>query len=423
MAIATTPETWEQLIDRFNEIRRQGQPQQSVTQTGTNLTMGAELGSWTSAMVPENLIQAYHHNLSISSFEGSDPYPTNITDPEAKALYLRALNDPESFVGQSFTYRHSSDQVLFTCISVHQSAPLIVNLRVFREDSSQDNVQAYRIDDFTYVPDAVAFRQKRSKEQELELYSFFEKTNERFRKTITRKINAASVAVGKQKQLLLRKERDIEQLKAMKAATPESKLTPDDITARIAEIKKHRKVQDAYINDSGSIIVLTKPLKVISQKTRKETRIPLGRFIFRFGMNSGYMLLYAQNRDYIAYGKGHPNISGSHICLGEEKENFYNLLDQAQFYALVESLIYFLQLFPHDGGDPYVNHLDWLEKKIRNTTDDNSLLTIGYPDNIRDQRYDYDEPDGEDVDNEYTNANGLSYRNVSRAVEEIRNSA
>lgn len=133
-----------------------------------------------------------------------------------------------------------------------------------------------------------------------------------------------------------------------------------DIKNRMDELKNIRGLEWAGLTKDGILILETKPLKAISSKTNKVTKNEIGKFAFHINLYQGNM--YGQNMKYSdSYGHGHPNLSGTNICFGNNSTEVKDLIFRAKFPELADFLIFFFSLFGH--GQPYVAHSTWLKTK------------------------------------------------------------
>ncbi len=207
--------------------------------------------------------------------------------------------------------------------------------------------------------------------------------DEKKRKSLPREINKRQIEIRNYEQEVKRMQNDLHaQQRFYEAQKKRPPLTTKQILLQIEEVGKHAKVRKIYLHDfSGDIIIETKPLKVFDNNTSKYTRFVLGRLIIRMsphliGRSDKWLLV--QNRDYAAEDNyDHPNLGTNGVpCLGEEQNRIHDLFLGGEFYALVDTLIYFFELFPHDGGRPWYDHVAWLAEKRKKNVDDNSLLAI-----------------------------------------------
>lgn len=150
----------------------------------------------------------------------------------------------------------------------------------------------------------------------------------------------------------------VEAQKQIKAGSKDF-LTTSDLKEIINDISHNKRIDWAMLTKQGHIIAQTIPLFAFSKKLNQERKDkPIGRFVFY--LNPRYSEIKAVNLDYSYSGHGHPNLNRDHICLGSNATPFTNLLQTGKFYDLLDELVTFFTLFPHDSGSPYVRHSDWL---------------------------------------------------------------
>lgn len=144
-----------------------------------------------------------------------------------------------------------------------------------------------------------------------------------------------------------------------------------DFTKEVALIKKHTMVEDVYISDQNNLIVLTKDLVAVNSETGKPRPEHIGRFIMRFTLGSN-SVIQISNRDWLCDNNyWHPNIpTDGQVCWGNGQTVVRTMLKKGEFYMLVDFIITFLSLFPHDGGRPHKSHMDWLNQKVHHESSD-----------------------------------------------------
>lgn len=167
----------------------------------------------------------------------------------------------------------------------------------------------------------------------------------------------------------------------------EGQLDLELIMGRIEELKKHVAIEDAYLAKSGNIIIFTKMLHAVNPQTNKSRRNNVGKFTISLGY-SGSHFLYISNRSY-SYAdpeeydeddgdapdyNDHPNISSTSVCLGDDQVLVKSMFNAFDLFMLVDYLIQFLTLFPHDAGSPYVDHMHWLEHKHELKQEDTEFI-------------------------------------------------
>ena len=146
-------------------------------------------------------------------------------------------------------------------------------------------------------------------------------------------------------------------------------LTKEEVVKLFDLLSKNKKVENAFINMAGEMVVETKmlyattPVELIENKKK-----PIGRMVFRLS-TSGIAYCSFANLDYCYHSGGittngghypHPNVSGGRICSGSNGTLLSNMCQGGQFYELVDFLLVFFSLFPHDSGGPHVQHEVWM---------------------------------------------------------------
>ena len=146
-------------------------------------------------------------------------------------------------------------------------------------------------------------------------------------------------------------------------------LSKEEITKFFRYLGKNKKINNAYINMAGEMVIETKmlyattPVKMIENKKK-----PVGRFIFKLSTNGMSACSFA-NLDYCYHNPGspshypHPNISSQAICTGNNSGMLNGLVQAGQFYELTDFLLIFFSLFPHDSGGPHVRHETWIASR------------------------------------------------------------
>lgn len=135
------------------------------------------------------------------------------------------------------------------------------------------------------------------------------------------------------------------------------------LNQQLKDIENHDKVEEAYLTTHGTLIVKTKLLYVIDPKTDKVTDTPLGVMMLRISYNPRETFLRATNLDYYCDDHPHPNIEGENICMGNNEAEIKRMYNAGQLYNLVDFMITFFSINPHDSGTPFMNYRDWLEER------------------------------------------------------------
>lgn len=168
------------------------------------------------------------------------------------------------------------------------------------------------------------------------------------------------------KNAMLTQAKEVERLEELLSKKEVKNLTLKDIEAELAAIKRNQKVADAYISTQGHLIVITKMLYALDTTGKENKKIEIGRFVFNTPLTGKNVRAFGL--DYVAEDEhSHPNLRGSSICWGENATELKSISDSGQLYELVDLLIIFFSLYPHDGGSPYIDFDSWLEERERAT--------------------------------------------------------
>lgn len=172
-------------------------------------------------------------------------------------------------------------------------------------------------------------------------------------------------------------DKDIKHKEGLVASGKESKMDLKGLAALVASINKQDKVEDAYIGIKGNLVVFTKMLYGLDSTGKEDKSVEIGRFIFRMPLIG--LSPIAFNLDYAVSPTGsdpywHPNIRGTNICQGDNAKEILGAARAGQLYELVDFLIIFLSLYPHDGGNPYIGFPEWLQQRTRLRASNNGTL-------------------------------------------------
>lgn len=149
-------------------------------------------------------------------------------------------------------------------------------------------------------------------------------------------------------------------------------LTKEEMLGFFRQIGKNKKVDNAYVTLGGEMIVETKMLYAttpVQLKVNKDK--PIGRMVFKLS-SQGISYCSFANLDYCYHPDGntrnghypHPNVSGNAVCYGDNGTLLEGMARNAQWYELIDFLILFFSLFPHDTGTPHIPHDRWMDHKV-----------------------------------------------------------
>lgn len=171
----------------------------------------------------------------------------------------------------------------------------------------------------------------------------------------------------------------------------------DYIETLLTEIKQNKKVDEAYISTGFNIVVTTIPLVAVNNQTGKNIASKVfGRFAFKISLNDGISEIRAVNLDYAAFreagqaadhrrdgGYFHPNIDCTSICWGENEVEIRALRQKMHFYGLIDFMIMFFSLYPHDSGRPYMDLDEWFA--VRDQIKPSDKLALSYIDQVMEE--------------------------------------
>lgn len=181
------------------------------------------------------------------------------------------------------------------------------------------------------------------------------------------------------KESMMSMQRDIEryekkltELEDILKKTKVDNVTLEGMLDSFRQLGKNKKVFNAYVRDDSKMVVETEMLYAISKKTNKEDRRKkVGRLAFELS-TQGIDYCKFTNLDYcyhsVEYRGSHyylPNVKDQGICYGDNGTLMSDLVKSGNFYELVDFLILFFSLFPHDSGAPFINHGQWMKGRVR----------------------------------------------------------
>lgn len=170
-------------------------------------------------------------------------------------------------------------------------------------------------------------------------------------------------AIGSLKLDIRHREERIKAIQEEIAALGKSPFSEEKLLKDIEELKSHPLVEKVFFSKSRKLVIHTKMLKKLAVNTGKPTRTDVGRFEITVKPFAG-LPIRARNLDYEYMNCDHPNVRNAEICMGENKEEIYTMLENADIYPLIDFLIVFLSTTHHQGDStPYVDPYDWLSDR------------------------------------------------------------
>lgn len=156
-----------------------------------------------------------------------------------------------------------------------------------------------------------------------------------------------------------------EEIKAQNKIAEVEKLKT--LEERLEELKTHKLIEKAYLSLGANLVVITKPTFAIDRNTGQETKMPMGRWMFIIGTSNRASLYgtYVYNLDYAVFHGNGTNFAFHHFsCWGGHEEELANIFRTKDYLSLVDFLINFKCLFPHDDRQGMGN---WgiLRRKIK----------------------------------------------------------
>lgn len=137
-----------------------------------------------------------------------------------------------------------------------------------------------------------------------------------------------------------------------------------ELEKKFKELRKHAKLEDAWLTNNNTIYMQTKMLMPITRVRQVEGKKEIGRFIIRVSYNNSSPELRAHNMNYNINGLDHPNVSSGSFCGGTHQTVFMEFMKNFELYGLFDSIITFLTLWPHDSGsNPYMSYTEWLRTR------------------------------------------------------------
>lgn len=169
-----------------------------------------------------------------------------------------------------------------------------------------------------------------------------------------------------------RYERKITELEEVLEKSKSNALTLEGMLDSFRELGKNKKVFNAFLKEDGKMIIETEMIYATSPKTQKaDKRKKVGRLAFELTTN-GIGNCKFVNLDYCYHSPEYPgshyylpNVKNMNVCYGDNGVLMDNLAREGSFYELVDFLILFFSLFPHDTGAPYIGHIKWLGGRVR----------------------------------------------------------
>lgn len=187
----------------------------------------------------------------------------------------------------------------------------------------------------------------------------------------TRRKDYLNAVVAKERDIASYK-RSVATLEVQIKAAQIPDLSKEEIIGFFRLLAKNKKVVNAYVNMAGEMVIetamlyATTPVKLLENKKK-----PVGRFVFVLNTQGISRCKFA-NLDYCYHSGGdmtngshypHPNLAGTNICSGNNSSMLDTMCRGGQFYELVDFLLLFFAMFPHDSGGPHVSHETWMASR------------------------------------------------------------
>lgn len=185
---------------------------------------------------------------------------------------------------------------------------------------------------------------------------------------IDQKKNTSLAQIQDKKGEIKNLEEYVERLGVLEKGASETPLSTPEIVLRLEELRKMKKVANAYITNGDYLVVETATLTLTpnADEFDEYDGETIGRFalcIPLVGTNGTRIInrthCYHKDGDSIHYH--HPNVSGDIPCFGENDNSLFSMRSAGNYYSMVDFLILFLSLFPHDGNAPFVDADYWID--------------------------------------------------------------
>lgn len=303
---------------------------------------------------------------------------TNLEDFHAE-MWIQVQKDPKKLVGQpvliiaheNHTY-HTGHPYPATILKVITSGGL-PRIRVLYHPIAEEAWDGERIQEISLLQvlplidqPGVTAEEKTELKEGLIFATVLDKINVTRnvqRTTFQQRLSEYERAIGNYQREVMKYDGLIKKTTDQLKSAEDKSLDIDGLKALITEIATHRKVEWAFLSTAGDIVVQTKMLYATGPRNNTENlKKEVGRFAFLF--NPIDHNIRAMNLDYDYNGHRHPNLNSDGICKGGNSTEMDDLLKTGRFYELVDLMVLFFSLFPHDSGSPYVPHRTWLAGKL-----------------------------------------------------------
>lgn len=168
----------------------------------------------------------------------------------------------------------------------------------------------------------------------------------------------------------------VEKLDVLEKGASSAPLSVPDIIEHLEELKKIKKVANAYLTNDNYLVVETQMLH-LSHNTEEYEEFEgneVGKYVIAMPLNgtNGLQIFnlthcYHEDSDYTdedgnyeGSHMDHPNVSAGMPCLGENKDSLFSMRSAGNYFHMVDFLLLFLTLFPHDGDSPYMDAHEWI---------------------------------------------------------------
>lgn len=137
-------------------------------------------------------------------------------------------------------------------------------------------------------------------------------------------------------------------------------LKTEDLLKSLEQLKKHKKIQWAFVTNDRRLIVQTKPLTQFDPFLGKDTKEPVGRYAFN--INLTHISFSIAAIDFVSQQYRHPNIMyhPGDACWGGFDSDIRKMFKNGDFYAAVDAMILFFSTFPQEGGHRPLYWYVWL---------------------------------------------------------------
>lgn len=174
------------------------------------------------------------------------------------------------------------------------------------------------------------------------------------------------------------------------------KTEPEDLISSLEQIKKHKKIDWAFLTEDLNLIVQTKPLTQFDPYLEKDTKAPVGRYAFKIGLSQYERSLSIAALDFVSQRHRHPNMM-SHpggACWGGYDSTIRKMFDAGNFFGGIDAMMLFFSTFPQQGGHKPLYWHVWLAHRevsfLQNPWYDQihkSIYTVGKPMPAKEKKY------------------------------------